>query len=104
EVRYNFLRWLTDQDMQSYWAGVTQFVVDPRTGEATTSDISFNEFAIKDYYVQRIDAFLKYMGASNDINSNGDWPTPADEGTCKDGDTMPIISANRSDWAGRSSL
>jgi Met-zincin len=91
DVRYSFLRWISDRDMQSYWAGVTQFVVDPRTGEAVSSSISFNDFAIKDYYVQRLDAFLQMLGASNDVNSSNDWP---DAGPCKDGDTMPIAQAD----------
>ncbi len=98
DVRYNFLRWMSDKDEQSYWAGVTQFVVDPRTGQTFSGDIVFNDFAIKDYYVQRLDAFLQYMGASNNINSAAEWPDgPAN---CKDGDTMPILPDSRAAWAG----
>lgn len=107
DIRYNFLRWVSDKDMQSFWAGVTQFVVDPRTGEALSSSINFNDFAIKDYYVQRIDAYLQMVGAAATdydpskpapddgkthvgVNSAGEWIDP---GACKDGDTMPIVAA-----------
>ncbi len=88
DVRYSFLRWVSDRDMQSYWAGVTQFVSDPRTGETLSSSIAFNDFAIKDYYVQRLDAYLQTIGASASVNSSGDWP---DLGACKDGDVAPIV-------------
>lgn len=101
DVRYNFLRWLSDRDMQSFWAGVTQFVTDPRTGQTLTSDISFNDFQIKDYYVQRLDAFLQYMGASYNVNSDQPW---MDNGPCSDGDTMPIIDASQRAYAAQSSL
>ncbi len=88
DVRYSFLRWITDKDVQDFFAGVTQFVIDPRTGEALTSSIAFNDFAIKDYYVQRIDAYLQTVGASLNVNSPEEWPNP---GTCKDGDAMAIV-------------
>jgi hypothetical protein len=98
DVRYSFLRWISDRDMQSYWAGVTQFVPDPRTGETLSASINFNDFAIKDYYVQRIDGYLQSLGASLDINSDGEWGPPiGPDGkpitSCKDGDTAPLIPA-----------
>ena len=92
DVRYSFLRWMSDEDMQDGFAGVTQFVVDPRTGEALSSSISFNDFAIKDYYVQRIDAYLQSVGATSAIDpKTGNWVNPP--GSCKDGDTIPIVPA-----------
>ena len=50
------------------------------------SSISFNDFAIKDYYVQRIDAYLQMVGAQpTDVQlSAGEWP--ATSAACKDGD------------------
>ncbi len=93
DVRYSFLRWISDPDIQDFFAGVTQFVIDPRTGEALSSSIAFNDFAIKDYYVQRIDAYLQTIGASLDINSPDAWDTNKPTATCKDGDTMPIVPA-----------
>jgi hypothetical protein len=98
DVRYSFLRWISDRDMQSYWAGVTQFVPDPRTGETLSASINFNDFAIKDYYIQRIDGYLQSLGASLNVNSDGEWGDPIGEDgkpitSCKDGDTVPIISA-----------
>ena len=95
DVRYSFLRWVSDRDMQGFWAGVTQFVVDPRTGESLSSSISFNDFAIKDYYVQRIDAYLQSIGAASaDKNGNTGVNAPdawKDMGACKDGATIPIV-------------
>ena len=89
DIRYSFLRWMSDPDVQDSFAGVTQFVLDPRTGEALTSSITFNDFAIKDYYVQRIDAYLQTLGASDDINSTVEWK----QGSCTLGDTKPIVDA-----------
>ncbi len=88
DIRYNFLVWMSDRDTQDSFAGLTSFVVDPRTGESLASNIVFNDFPIKDYYVQRLDAYLQTIGASNDVNAQGDWPDP---GPCTDGDTLPIV-------------
>jgi hypothetical protein len=115
DVRYSFLRWVSDKDMQTYWAGVTQFVVDPRNGQTISSSISFNDFAIQDYYTQRIDAYLQMIGASASdgtmtpdgqvhvgVNAVGEWTNP---GACKDGDTMPIVDATvQANHNGSSSL
>jgi hypothetical protein len=89
DVRFNFLRWVSDKQLNNgAFAGVTQFNIDPRTGETLTSDIVLEDFEINDYYTQRIDAFLKSVGASADVNTPGEWP---DLGKCKDGDTIPIL-------------
>ncbi len=93
DVRYNFVRWLSDKDSQDSFAGIAQFVTDPRTGETLSASINLNDFAIKDYYVQRIDFYLKSIGASLDINSPNPWPDPAAGAECKDGDTVPIVDA-----------
>ncbi|HEX8789570.1 MAG TPA: hypothetical protein VF765_01365, partial [Polyangiaceae bacterium] len=78
DIRYNMLRWVSDEDMQDAFAGVTIDGVDPRTGEAISSLIEFNDFAIKDYYIQRMDAFLTTVGASGGLQG-GKWAT----GPCK---------------------
>ena len=103
DIRYSFVVWIADQDVQSYWAGLTPSVNDPRTGESISSTVWLNDFAIKDYYVQRIDAYLKTLGASLDVNSDGEWADgPAN---CMDGDTMPIVKADVvSNHNGNSSL
>jgi len=89
DVRYNMLAWLSDRDTQDLFAGSTQGVTDPRTGETLSASIVFNDFAIKDFYVQRIDAYLHGFSATNEINASGEWP---DLGACKDGQTMPMDS------------
>jgi hypothetical protein len=87
DIRYNFLRWVSDQDLQDSFAGVTMPGFDPRTGEIVNEGIEFNDFAIKDYYVQRIDAFLTTVGASAGLGNT--WPT----GACTAGQTQPIVPA-----------
>ncbi len=87
DIRYNFLRWASDQDLQESFAGVTMPGFDPRTGEIVNESIEFNDFAIKDYYIQRIDAFLTSVGASDGLAN--DWKA----GACTPGDTKPILDA-----------
>jgi hypothetical protein len=103
DIRYSWLRWMSDKDMQDSFAGVTEPFLDPRTGETLSNIIVFNDFAIKDYYVQRINAFLQYLNpkAAEDVNSATPWPDP---GPCYDGDTTPIIDTSYSDVVGKSTL
>jgi hypothetical protein len=91
---------------------VTQFVPDPRTGQTLSASINFNDFAIKDYYIQRIDGYLQSIGASLNVNADGEWGNPlgpdgkplADD-TCKDGDTAPLVPAiARKQHDGQSSM
>src|SRR5262249_30853197 len=89
DIRYNFLRWVSDKDMQGFFAGVTQFVTDPRTGETLSSDVVFNDFPLQDYYTQRILAHLSAAGAVATDPTTGAWKT----GSCQTGDVRPIISA-----------
>jgi uncharacterized protein DUF4953 len=96
DARYSFIRWISDFDTQDSFAGVTQWLIDPRSGEVLSASISLNDFEIKDAYIQRLDAYLKSVGASPGINAR-----PGDEGTdmtgqweagpCQDGDTKPIV-------------
>lgn len=88
DVRYSFVRWVSDRDMQTFWAGLTPSFNDPRTGETLSATLTLNDFAIKDIYVQRVDAYLQMIGASADVNSTVKWP---DLGPCKDGDVAPIV-------------
>ena len=87
DIRYNFLRWVSDQDMQDAFAGVTMPGFDPRTGEIINEGIEFNDFAIKDYYVQRIDAFLVSVGASGGLGTSG-WLA----GPCSAGTTQQLVT------------
>jgi hypothetical protein len=108
DIRYNFLRWASDQDLQDSFAGVTMPGFDPRTGEIVNESIEFNDFAVRDYYVQRIDAFLVSIGASEGVTkscksgadcasgncgSDGfcEWATL---GSCTSGDTLPLVTQN----------
>lgn len=88
DVRYNFIRWLSDKDAQDSFAGIAQFITDPRTGETLSASINLNDFAIKDYYVQRIDFYLQQIGASSNVNLATAWPDLCPDGTmpaCTDG-------------------
>jgi hypothetical protein len=89
DIRYNWLRWVSDQDVQDSFAGVTEPGMDPRTGEIVNETVEINDFAVKDYYVQRIDAFLTSVGASGGLANPSTWPT----GSCQTGATQPIVTA-----------
>ncbi len=102
DIRYNFLLWLNDRDTQDLFAGVTPSVNDPRTGETISSSITMSDFAIQDLYVQRIDAYLQTIGATQGINTPGMW---TDLGPCQDGDVAPLVPATVSaNHNGQSSL
>ncbi len=90
DVRYSFMQWISDQDTELFFSGVTQFVTDPRTGETLAATITINDETIKAVAV-RIDAYLQSVGASLNLNSAGEWTPPP--GTCKAGQTMPIVPA-----------
>ena len=88
DVRYNFLRWLSDKDSESGFAGVLQHYADPRTGEVLNANIELSEFEIQETYALRVNAYLASVGANPDF-LNGNWPDgPAG---CQVGDTMPLI-------------
>ncbi len=77
DVRWNMLRWLESEDQQEFFAGVTSPIIDPRSGENLSTDIVFENFAIRDFYVTRIDAYLQSIGASPDTPfDQTPWPTP----------------------------
>jgi hypothetical protein len=88
DVRYNFLRWVSDQDMQDTFAGVTEPGFDPRSGEIVNETVEMNDFAVRDHYVQRIDFFLQQIGASQGLDNP--WN---DTGACTEGQTKPIVNA-----------
>ncbi len=75
DIRYSFLVWMSDQFSQETFAGVTIPVVDYRTGESMAANIAFNEFAFQDYYLQRVNDYLLSVGAADDVNTPGAWPT-----------------------------
>jgi hypothetical protein len=87
DIRYNMLRWISDQDTEDLFAGSTETGVDPRTGEQIHGSITYNDFAVRDYYVQRLDAFLQQVGASAGIDNPG-WKS----GSCTTGATAQIVN------------
>ncbi|MFI5296861.1 MAG: zinc-dependent metalloprotease [Polyangiales bacterium] len=98
DVRYNFLRWVTDEDMQDSFAGVTEPGFDPRTGEIVNETVEMNDFAVKDYYVQRLDAFLQQIGVytpatydptTGAVLTPSTWPS----GTCTAGAVAPLVDS-----------
>jgi hypothetical protein len=91
DARFNFVRWLSDKDTEDSFAGIAQFVTDPRTGETLSASINLNDFAIKDYYVQRLDFYLQTVGASAGINGSTEWPD-----LCPDG-TLPACLSTKDD-------
>jgi hypothetical protein len=58
DIRFNFIRWMSDIDVGAPFIGVAQFVPDPRTGEAISASINIADFPLKEYVAQRLDAYL----------------------------------------------
>ena len=90
DVRYSFMKWVTDQDTEYLFSGVTQFVTDPRTGETIAATITINDETIKSL-AQKVDAYLVTIGASQGLDSAGEWTNPP--GTCTAGQTTPVVPA-----------
>ena len=88
DIRYNFLRWVADQDSEMQWGAVTMPGPDPRTGEVINNGIEFNDEALRDVLVERLDAFLQTVGASQGLDS-GKWPS----GPCTTGTNQPLVTA-----------
>jgi hypothetical protein len=84
DIRYNFLRWESDQDVQASFVAVTMPGFDPRTGQIINEGIMFNDFAIKDQFVTRVDAFL---------TSIGDGLSDFAPSKCTPGQTLPLVNA-----------
>jgi hypothetical protein len=59
DIRFNFIRWMSDLDVGAPFIGVAQFVPDPRTGEALSASINIADFPLKEYVAQRLDAYLQ---------------------------------------------
>jgi hypothetical protein len=85
DIRYNFFRWVSDQDMQDYFAGVTLPGFDPRTGEIVNETIEFNDGPVKEF-AQRIQAFLTSIGATQPAGMPMSGP-------CTAGTTAPIVTS-----------
>ncbi len=88
DIRYSFLRWITDIDTGADFIGVTQFVPDPRTGETISASINIQNFDLQDRVLARLNFYLQTIGASPPTNPDGSWMDgPAG---CTDGQTMPL--------------
>lgn len=108
DIRYNFIRWMSDLDTGAPFIGVTQFVPDPRTGEILSGSINIADFPLKEFVAQRVDAFLSTImcNASKfdeglatqvcaDFNSDKPWGPPMKETPVKDdvtGDTKIVLA------------
>ena len=101
DIRYSFLRWISDLDSGQPWFAVTQFVVDPRTGQAISTSINTNDWPWQDYFLARLDYYEQSIGAFN-FSAPGTNGVPA---TCQDGDTIPLLPATvQSNHNGHSTL
>src|ERR1019366_1489604 len=87
DIRYSFLRWISDRASGQPWFAVTQFVVDPRTGQAISTSINTNDWPWQDYFLARLDYYERSIGAFN-FAPAGQNNVPA---TCQDGDTIPLL-------------
>jgi hypothetical protein len=131
DIRYNFIRWMSDLDIGAPFIGVAQFVPDPRTGEALSASINIADFPLKEFVAQRVDAFMstimcnasKYddglaQNVCTDLNEDKPWGPPMKatknaEGkfvlepypdACQDGQTAEIVPHLLDETYGKSSL
>lgn len=133
DVRYNFIRWMSDLDIGAPFIGVAQFVPDPRTGEALSASINIAEFPLKEFVAQRVDGFLQTIMCNKsgtveiegsiqqvclDLNADQEWGPPMEEyedaegkikhrprpETCKEGEVAEILPKTLRDSYGKSSL
>jgi hypothetical protein len=98
DVRYNFIRYLSDIDESSGFLGVTEPLSDPRTGEMLTATINIDNMNLQDFYAVRLEFYLETIGGQGSsqtdnpygINTKtGDWGyTPS--GSCSTGDLIPL--------------
>jgi hypothetical protein len=107
DVRYNFIRWMSDLDIGAPFIGVTQFVPDPRTGEALSASINIADFPLKEFVAQRVTAYLQTIMCNaaiqqtvegvpqqvcQDLNSDAPWGPPQHEVTVTGADGKPTTS------------
>ncbi len=85
DVRYNFIRWMSDIDVGAPFIGVAQFVPDPRTGEALSASINIADFPLKEYVGQRIDAYMETImcRASQELKDENGKVITDEEGNAK---------------------
>jgi hypothetical protein len=91
DIRYNWLRWISDLDNGNGSLGSTWDGADPRTGQTITSNVVFYNFEFTDFVQARLEFYLQSVGAMP-TNPDGSWPDgPAG---CKDGDVIPLVPAS----------
>jgi hypothetical protein len=93
DIRYNFLRWESDEDVQKVFVAVTMPGVDPRDGEIVNEGILYNYATVLDT-VQRVDAFLVTVGASQGLANAWSPAPPQQSASCSVGATYPIVPAD----------
>lgn len=89
DIRYNWVGWGPDFDNGAGYSGVTSFTADPRTGEIISTMINVQEHNYKDRFVQVLDAYLRSIGASQDVNSASEWANAGK--SCKVGEVAAIV-------------
>jgi hypothetical protein len=110
DPRYNFIEWHSDLDNGSGLLGVAQFFADPRTGELISSSVNVFEGAFQDTVQQRLEAFLKTVGAeylqpNGDFNDSAMLPNgqPAYPPGCQTGQVVPLVPGDVSQILNRQS-
>ena len=87
DVRYSFLRWLSDLDIGQSYLAVTNFVWDRRSGQIISTSINMDDFQWQDTVLARMDYYEQSIGAFN-FAAPGMNGVPAN---CSDGDTIPLL-------------
>jgi hypothetical protein len=107
DPRYSFVNWHSDIDTGSGLLGIAQFFSDPRTGETISASINVFEAPLKDAVQQRLEMFLKTVGAeyltpAGEFDETatvpganpGDPPRLAYPTPCAEGATLPLVPAD----------
>ena len=95
DVRYSFIRWLSDRDFSSGFSGVEQQFADPRTGETLSTSIEIADGLITEYAL-RFNAYLESVGANPDFLTDN-WPSPPGGAACEEGDVSGFVFDNPND-------
>lgn len=132
DIRFNFIRWMSDLDSGAPFIGVAQSVPDPRTGENVSASINIADFPLREYVAMRVDAFLETimcraatgideetrLPVCQNLLDDKPWGPPVVEkkdgsgkvvyevlpDSCTAGDIVPLLPSRLADTYGKSSL
>jgi hypothetical protein len=97
DVRYSFIRFLTDIDSTPPGLlGVTQPLSDPRTGELVSNTVNITNVDVADLYISRLEFYLETIGGVGPKQTDNPWAIANDQfvntpkSPCAVGDLLPL--------------